>query len=46
LVALLDFDVVAWLFGDRTLATRAVYLAVGVAAIYCLWKLPRWSRAG
>lgn len=46
LVGLLDVNVVEWLFGRATVATRAVYSVVGAAAVYCLVRLPRWSRAG
>ena len=45
-VGLFDVDLVAWLFGDDSLVARIVYLLVGAAAVYCLVRLPRWSRAG
>lgn len=34
LVGALDFDLVAALLGDMTAAARAVYVLVGVAAVY------------
>lgn len=34
LVGALDFDLVAALLGDMTVAARAVYVLVGVAALY------------
>jgi len=34
LVGALDFDLVAALFGEMTAAARAVYVLVGVAAVY------------
>ncbi len=46
LVGLAGIDVVAWIFGPMSIATRVVYVIVGLAALYCLVKLPRWSRAG
>lgn len=45
-VGLFDTDLIARLFGERSLAARAVYVAVGLAAVYCIARLPRWSRAG
>jgi uncharacterized membrane protein YuzA (DUF378 family) len=36
LVGLFDFDLVAKLFGSRSVLSRAVYSAVGVAALYTL----------
>lgn len=36
LVGLLDFDLVAALFGDMTPLTRIVYVLVGVSAVYQL----------
>ncbi len=36
LVALFQFDLVAWLFGGQTaLLSRIVYLLVGLAGIWC-----------
>ena len=46
LVGVADVNLVEWLLGRSTLATRVVYVAVGIAAAYCAWRLPRWSRAG
>ncbi len=46
LVGLAGVDVVAWIFGPMSVAARVVYVVVGLAALYCLVKLPRWSRAG
>lgn len=44
LVGLFGIDVVARLLGDMTTASRAVYLLVGIAAVYsiylCAGKLP------
>ncbi|MDD3190123.1 MAG: DUF378 domain-containing protein [Candidatus Pacebacteria bacterium] len=34
LVGLLDFDLVATLFGDMSLISRAIYSFVGIAALY------------
>lgn len=46
LVGLFDVDAVAWLLGSDSVTARIVYVAVGVAAAYCLARLPRWSRTG
>ena len=45
LMGLADVNLVEWLFGRATLLTRLVYIAVGIAAVYCAYRLPRWSRA-
>lgn len=34
LVGLFDFDLVAFLFGQDSLLSRAVYVLVGIAAVY------------
>lgn len=34
LVGILEFDLVATLFGDMSLLTRIIYALVGVAALY------------
>ena len=44
LVGAFDFDLVASIFGDMTTATRAVYILVGLAALYCLTFLGRFAR--
>ena len=36
LIALFSFDLVAWLFGNMTLAARLVYGLVGVSGLYLL----------
>ena len=41
LVGLFNMDFVAALFGPMTVASRIVYVAVGVAALYGLTLLPR-----
>ena len=43
LYGLMDLDLVALLFGDRTVAARAVYVVVGLAALYALSLFPRLS---
>lgn len=37
LVGLFRFNLVAWLFGDMTVASRIVYVIVGIAGAYCIW---------
>lgn len=44
LVGAFDFDLVASIFGEMTAATRAVYILVGLAALYCLSFLGRFPR--
>ncbi|MBQ8144465.1 MAG: DUF378 domain-containing protein [Butyricicoccus sp.] len=36
LIGLLEFDLVAWLFGDMTLFSRIVYTLVGISGIILL----------
>jgi uncharacterized membrane protein YuzA (DUF378 family) len=36
LVGLFDFNLVSAIFGATSILTRAVYVIVGLAAIYCL----------
>lgn len=45
LVGLAEFDLVAWIvggldFGETNVASRIIYLLVGVAALYWLVRLP------
>jgi len=44
LVGAFNLDLVARLFGDMTPVSRAVYLLVGLAALYALTWLGRFSR--
>ncbi|MCE4553123.1 DUF378 domain-containing protein [Roseateles cellulosilyticus] len=44
LVGLFNLDFVAAVFGPMTLASRIVYVAVGLAALYGLVLLPRMGR--
>jgi len=44
LVGLFNLDFVAALFGRMTLLSRAVYVVVGVAALFGLTLLPRLGR--
>lgn len=44
LVGLLDFDLVAALFGAGSALARIVYLAVGISALYALTLLSKVSR--
>jgi uncharacterized protein len=46
LIGVAGIDVIAELFGPMSPVTRAIYTLVGVAAVYCIFRLPRWSRAG
>jgi len=38
-VGLFDFDVIARAFGDMSMLTRLVYVLVGVAGLYELYRL-------
>jgi hypothetical protein len=44
LIGLFDFNLVERLFGEGTLLTRIVYLAVGASALYSLYMSARMSR--
>lgn len=44
LVGAMDLDLVAALFGEMTLITRAVYLLVGLAALYGIGLLVKISK--
>jgi hypothetical protein len=37
LIGLFNFDLVAYLFGQQSLISRIIYLAVGIAALYSLY---------
>lgn len=41
LIALFNFDLVAWLFGTMTMLSRIVYGLVGISA---LWAITFFSR--
>lgn len=36
LIGLFQFNLVAWIFGDMTLASRIIYTLVGVSGLYLL----------
>jgi uncharacterized membrane protein YuzA (DUF378 family) len=38
LVGLLDFDLVAAIFGKKSIASRLVYILVGLAGVYLIMK--------
>jgi uncharacterized protein len=44
LVGAFNFNLVAAIFGDQTMASRVVYILVGLAALYCLSLLARFPR--
>lgn len=44
LVGLFNFDLVAALFGPGTVLSRAVYILVGLSALYAIFLTPRLSR--
>ena len=44
LIGLLDFNLVAAIFGDQTTATRAVYTLVGLASIYGIVLASRLAK--
>ncbi len=41
LVGLFNFDLVATLFGDMTMASRTVYSLVGLAAVVMIFTCPK-----
>lgn len=44
LIGAFEYDLVAQLFGEMTAVTRAVYILVGIAALYSLSLLARFPR--
>lgn len=44
LVGLFDFNLVAALFGDQSLITRIIYLAVGISALYSIYLASKMAR--
>lgn len=44
LIGAFQFDVVAWLLGPMSTASRVVYALVGIAALYCVFAAPGWRR--
>ncbi|HEU4459094.1 MAG TPA: DUF378 domain-containing protein [Methylibium sp.] len=44
LVGLFGFDLVATVFGGFNLASRAVYVLVGISAVAAIFMLPRITR--
>lgn len=45
LVGLFDINLVAALFGEGTALSRAIYVAVGLSALYSLYMSARLSKA-
>lgn len=45
LVALMDLDLVAMLFGDMSMISRVVYGLVGLSAIYVAVMMKSYSRS-
>lgn len=45
LVGAADLDLVALLFGEMTMAARAVYVLVGLAALYGLYVMSKFGRS-
>jgi len=43
LVGLMNIDLVATLFGEMTVAARAVYAAVGISGLYAIYMMMRMS---
>jgi len=46
LVGLLDFDLVAWLFGSGSLVSRIIYTVIALAGLWCISFFFRKSRLG
>jgi uncharacterized membrane protein YuzA (DUF378 family) len=44
LVGLLEFDLVATLFGEMTMISRIVYTVVGLAAVYLVYYVVKASK--
>ena len=45
LVGLLDFDLVATIFGDMSAISRLVYVMVGLSAVLMLFSLPKLTKS-
>lgn len=45
LVGLFNFDLVAAIFGRMSVLSRAVYVVVGLAAVYAIAMFSRFTRA-
>jgi uncharacterized membrane protein YuzA (DUF378 family) len=43
LVGLADFDLVAALFGEMSGLSRVIYVLVGLASLYGIYMVMRWS---
>lgn len=44
LVGVLNFDLVATIFGDMSIVSRVVYTLVGISAIYLLTQIGNLAR--
>jgi len=44
-VGLLDFDLVATIFGDMSAISRLVYVVVGLSAVLMLFSLPKLTKS-
>lgn len=44
LVGLFNFDLVAYLFGEQSLVSRIIYLAVGISALYSLYLSSKMAQ--
>ena len=44
-VGLLDFDLVATIFGDMSAISRLVYVMVGLSAVLMLFSLPKLTKS-
>ena len=45
LIGLLDFNLVAYLFGEMTTLARIIYALVGVSALYSIYLSAKMSRS-
>jgi uncharacterized membrane protein YuzA (DUF378 family) len=46
LVGLLDYDLVASIFGDMTTITKVIYDLIGLAAIYMIFSASKCCKKG
>lgn len=46
LVGILDFDLVAWLFGPNALFSRIIYTVIALAGLWCVCFFFRRARLG
>lgn len=44
LVGLLNFDLVATIFGEMSVISRIIYILVGLASVYMIFMIPKMNK--